>query len=213
MSELATHNARSHKDETSDTVISAIPPATAGGALFKKRTKAISAQKGLRRPVPVPSSAPAASSSDDEDDSDEGSSGDERGSQKLNVAAGRKRKRGGLIQAESARTSTTKGEFGVSYDANKSSGSSLDPRSQATSVSAAFSDAELLGKKTGDVPMETPSDNLYHGQKNYRTLVQKREQVTTKYNSMGPQKAASNIRMTTVTDYAPGISGFLLNAS
>ena len=110
-----------------------------------------------------------------------------------------------MIQAASTRKPAAKEDLGVSYDVSKTSGVLLDPKSQATAVSAEFNESELLGRTKSATPVESGSDNLYRGQKGYRTLVQKREQITTKYNSMGPQKALSNVRMTTVTDYAPGM--------
>ena len=110
-----------------------------------------------------------------------------------------------MIQAGSARKTAAKEDLGVSYDVNKSSDSHIEPKNQATAVSAEFSESELLGRTQAVAAADSSADNLYRGQKGYRSLVQKREQITTKYNSMGPQKAASNIRMTTVTDYAPGI--------
>lgn len=169
---------------------------SAGG--FKKRAKTSSLQKSLRKPAP---SVPTISVSDDDLDDDD--SDEEQSRQSSGVIAGKKRKRGGLLQAASTRKST-KEEIGVIYDVNQSSGSQLDPKSQATAVSAEFSDAELLGR-TKTAPVEGSSDNMYRGQNAYRTLIPKREQITTKYNAMGPQKSASNIRMTTYTDYAPGM--------
>ena len=110
------------------------------------------------------------------------------------------------MQAASSRKPATKDDLGVSYDVNKNSEALLDPRNQATAVSAEFNEAELLGRTKSATTVESTSDNLYRGQKGYRTLIPKREQITTKYNSMGPQRAISNVRMTTVTDYAPGMS-------
>ena len=180
--------------------------ATSGGSgIFKKRAKTSSAQKGLRKPVTsIPAVTPAITISDD--DSEDGNSNDEQNNRPLDTFAGRKRKRGGFIlAATSSRKPTSKEDLGVSYDASKNLETYLDPKSQATAVSAEFNDAELLGRTKSTTPAESTSDNLYRGQKGYRTLVPKREQITTKYNSMGPQRAASNVRMTTVTDYAPGM--------
>jgi len=175
------------------------------GGMFKKRAKTSSAQKGLRRPTAPPPTTSTVSDDDDEDDEDF-SSDDERGIKKSDLLAGRKRKRGGIIQAGTTRSSAAnKGELGVSYDVNRTTESTLDPRNQATAVSAEFTEAELLGKPKATASTDTSNDNIYRGQKNYRQLVPQREQITTKYNSMGPQKAASNIRMTTYTDYAPDI--------
>ena len=182
-----------------------------GGGIFKKRAKTQSAQKGLRRPVStetstIPTTLARVASDDDEDEEDY-SSDDERGMKTPDILAGRKRKRGGIIQAGTTRASTSKGDLGVSYSVNRASNSetTLNPRDQATAVSAEFTEAELLGKpKTVTTSTESTADNLYRGQKNYRQLLPQKEQITTKYNPVGPQKAASNIRMTTYTDYAPG---------
>ena len=172
-----------------------------GGGMFKKRAKTSSAQKGLRKPIP--STNPTVTISDD--DSEDDVSDEEQTNRSSDIIAGRKRKRGGMIQAASSRKPAAKEDLGVSYDVSKTSELLLDPKSQATAVSAEFNEAELLGRTKSATSVESTSDNLYRGQKGYRTLVPKREQITTKYNSMGPQKALSNVRMTTVTDYAPGM--------
>ena len=178
--------------------------AISGGGMFKKRAKTSSAQKGLRKPLTsIPSTTPTITISDD--DSGDDASDEEQTTRSSDIIAGRKRKRGGLIQAASSRKPATKEDLGVSYDVSKSSEALLDPKYQATAVSAEFNEAELLGRTKSATLVESTSDNLYRGQKGYRTLVPKREQITTKYNSMGPQKALSNVRMTTVTDYAPGM--------
>jgi hypothetical protein len=179
------------------------PAPAASGGIFKKRAKTNSAQKGLRKPTAAVAAAPVAGISDD--DSDYGDSDEEQQTRSTGVLAGKKRKRGGMIQAGSARKTAAKEDLGVSYDVNKSSDSHIEPKNQATAVSAEFSEFELLGRTQAVAAADSSSDNLYRGQKGYRSLVQKREQITTKYNSVGPQKAASNIRMTTVTDYAPGM--------
>jgi hypothetical protein len=183
----------------------------AGGGMFKKRAKTFSAQKGLRRPAP----APARTTTLSDDDEDDFSSDEDQGINRSDILAGRKRKRGGLIQAGTTRASasTNKGDLGVSYDINRISETSLDPRNQATAVSAEFTESELLGKPKGvtSSTTDTTNDDVYRGQKNYRQLVPQREQITTKYNPVGPQKAASNIRMTTYTDYAPGSIPLLQN--
>lgn len=180
-----------------------LAPASTVGGMFRKRAKAHSAQKGLRRPAAVATTAPTITISDDS--SDEEDSDDQQRDRHSGILAGRKRKRGGIIQAGSARKLAAKEDLGVSYDITNRSDSHLEPKNQATAISAEFNDSELLGRTKTLAPVESTSDNLYRGQKNYRTLVQKREQLTTKYNSMGPQKSASNVRMTTVTDYAPGM--------
>jgi hypothetical protein len=180
------------------------------GSGFKKRVKTGSLQKSLRKPTAtVPSSSELLNSDDgsEDDDSDGGP-----GIRSSDVIAGRKRKRGGIIQAASTRK-TTKEDVGVTYDVSQSSGVHLDPKNQAVAVSAEFNEDELLGRTKSTTAVEASSDNLYRGQKGYRTLIPKREQITTKYNAMGPQKSASNIRMTTYTDYAPGLSLLLTKAN
>ena len=177
---------------------SATPSSTlSGGGLFKKRAKTGSTAKFLRKQVTVATVTVSDDESEEDEESDDG-----KGGRASDVLAGRKRKRGGLVQASTSRT-TNKEDLGVSYSAG--SENILDPKSQATAISAEFTDAELLGKTKSSAATDSAADNLYRGQKGYRSLVPKREQITTKYNSMGPQKAASNIRMTTVTDYAPDI--------
>jgi hypothetical protein len=191
--------------EDASAPVSAAEVGSGGAGMFRKRAKTSSAQKGLRKPTAsMPSSAPATTISDD--DSEDGSSDEDQRTRPSDINAGRKRKRGGIIQTASLRKPTTKEDLGVSYGVSKPSEAPLDPKNQATAVSAEFSEAELLGRGKSNTSVENTSDNLYRGQKGYRTLVPKREQITTKYNSMGPQKAASNIRMTTVTDYAPGMT-------
>jgi hypothetical protein len=183
--------------------------ASGDSGMFKKRAKTTSAQKGLRKPVTsASSSTPRINISDDDSEDEESDDGENFKSS--DVFAGRKRKRGFIQGVSSRKPTTSKEDLGVSYDANKSSEAFLDPKTQATAISAEFNDAELLGRTKSTTIVESTSDNLYRGQKGYRTLVAKREQITTKYNSMGPQRAASNVRMTTVTDYAPGLS-FSLN--
>jgi hypothetical protein len=178
-----------------------------GGGMFKKRAKTSSAQKGLRKPpTSIPTATRTISISDDDSESED--SDDAQNTRSSDMMAGRKRKRGGIIQAASTRKPSTKDDLGLGYDAaSRNSETLLDPKNQAIAVSAEFTDSELLGRTSKpQTPAESASDNLYRGQSGYRTLVQKREQATTKYNALGPQKAASNIRMTTVTDYAPGMS-------
>lgn len=183
--------------------------ASGSSGMFKKRAKTSSAQKGLRKAVTSASAAtPTINISDD--DSDDEESDDGKNFKSSDVVAGRKRKRG-FTQGVSSRKPTSKEDIGVSYDVSKNSEAFLDPKSQATAISAEFNDSELLGRAKSTTSVESTSDNLYRGQKAYKTLVPKREQISTKYNSMGPQKAASNVRMTTVTDYAPGMSFFSLN--
>jgi hypothetical protein len=206
---------KSSQDTATDTPAASIDPATSSAVsgvgaasdsvgMFKKRTRTTSAQKGNRKPIStIPSTAPTFTISDD--DSEYENSDDDQNARPSEIIAGRKRKRGNFIQATSSRKPATKEDLGVSYDANKNSEAYFDPKSQATAVSAEFNEAELLGRTKQSTTIEPTSDNLYRGQKGYRTLVPKREQITTKYNSMGPQKAASNVRMTTVTDYAPGM--------
>ena len=177
------------------------------GGMFKKRAKTTSVQKGLRKPVTSISSATPITISDD--DSEDEDSAEEHGTRPSAAIAGRKRKRGGILQALSTRQPTAKEDLGVSYDVSKGSDTVLDPKSQATATSAEFDEDQLLGRTKSSTSVESSADNLYRGQKGYRQLVPKREQITTKYNAMGPQKAASNIRMTTLTDYAPGM--FLSN--
>lgn len=169
--------------------------ASGGGGMFKKRAKTSSAMKGLRKPV---APAPTITISDDDESDDEQTGLSKDG------FAGRKRKRGGIIQAASTRSAAPKEDVGVVYDVKRTS-ENLDPKSQATAVSAEFDKTDLRRNTASATPTDSASDNVYRGQKNYKQLVPKREQITTKYNSMGPQKAASNIRMTTYTDYAPGI--------
>ena len=202
----------SSQDASADTPATAVSISTSnvgeggsgGGGMFKKRAKTSSAQKGLRKPIAsIPSTTQTITISDD--DSEDDASDQEQSTRSSDIIAGRKRKRGGLIMAASSRKPATKEDLGVSYDVSKTSDVLLDPKSQATAVSAEFNEAELLGRTKSATMVESTSDNLYHGQKGYRTLVPKREQITTKYNSMGPQKALSNVRMTTVTDYAPGM--------
>ena len=181
-----------------------LAPASAVGGMFKKRAKTNSAQKGLRRPTAVATTAATITISDDSSDDEDYD--DQQHDRHSGILAGRERKRGGIIQAGSARKPAAKEDLGVSYDITARSDSHLEPKNQATAVSAEFSDSELLGRAKALTPVESTTDNLYRGQKNYRTLIPKREQLTTKYNAMGPQKSASNVRMTTVTDYAPGMS-------
>jgi hypothetical protein len=176
--------------------------------MFKKRAKTNSAQKGLRKPaVPVSTSTKGAGS--DSSSEDEGSDGEPM-ARTSGVLAGRKRKRaGGVIQASSTKLHLAKEELGLGFEGSGGSGVVLDPISQATAVSAEFTESELLGRPKSNVLVDaSASDNVYRGQAGYRSFVPKREQATTKYNPLGPQKAASNIRMTTYTDYAPGV--FLL---
>jgi hypothetical protein len=173
------------------------PASSSAGRVFKKRAKTGSLQKSLRKPAVIPSTISDDDLSDDSDNAPP----------RPDIIAGRKRKRTGMISSSLIRKST-KEDFGVVYNVNQSGGTHLDPKNQATAISAEFTEAELLGR-IKRAPVEgTPPDNVYRGQNAYRTLIPKREQVTTKYNAMGPQKAASNIRMTTYTDYAPGLHPF-----
>ena len=175
--------------------------AASGGGMFKKRAKFGSVQKNIRKPISVP--APSSKNVASDDESDDGRSDDEEHTRSSGIMAGRKRKQGGLIQAASSRKAATNGDEGVTYNVTNPDGR-LDPKSQATATSAEFSDSELLGR-SNSMTAAAGSDNFYRGQKGYQSLLPKREQITTKYNPVGPQKAAANVRMTTVVDYAPGI--------
>jgi hypothetical protein len=185
-----------------DQVAAVTPPSlTVGLATFiKKRAKTNSVQRGLRKPV-----QPSLALKESDDESEE-ESVDEVRAQISQM--GRKRKRGGLVQSASIRKAPyEKEDLGVRYSASRVSKSVLDPRNQATSISAEFAaDSQTLKQSESISTSKENSDDLYHGQKGYRNLVPKREQISTKYNSMGPQRAASNLRMTTYTDYAPGMS-------
>jgi len=174
--------------------------ATSGGGIFKKRAKFGSAQKNIRKPISVPQ--PSSKNGVSDDESDDGESDSEEHTRPSGIMAGRKRKRGGLIQAASSRNVAANADEVVTYSPTNP-GARLDPKTQATATSAEFSEAELHGR-SNSTTAAAGSDNVYRGQKGYRSLLPQREQITTKYNPVGPQKAASNVRMTTVVDYAPG---------
>jgi hypothetical protein len=176
------------------------------GAMFKKRAKFGSAQKNIRKPIIA--SDPTSKNPPSDDESEESDSGDEeRSTRRSGIIAGQKRKRGGVQAATTTKAAASGNEAdAVAYHVTKTD-VRLDPKSQATAVSAEFTESELLGRSnTAAVATTAGSDNLYRGQKGYRSLLPQREQITTKYNPVGPQKAASNVRMTTYTDYAPGMS-------
>ena len=192
--------------ETSSDAPTAVPSSTAtatGVGVFKKRAKTLSAKKGLRKPIATLPFTISTNTMSDED-SEEDDYDDEQNPRTSVAPVGRKRKRGGSVQAASTRPQALKETVTVTYDANRNHENVLDPKNQATATSAEFDDDQLLSRTKSSTTLEHGLDNLYRGQKNYRQLIPKREQVTTKYNPMGPQKAASNIRMTTVVDYAPG---------
>jgi len=168
--------------------------------MFKKRAKFGSAQKNIRRPISVPE--PFSKNGVSDEESDDGESDTEEHTRPSGIVAGRKRKRGGLIQAASSRNGAANADNSVTYSTS-SPGARLDPKTQATATSAEFSESGLHGRSNPTTPA-AGSDNVYRGQKGYRSLLPQREQITTKYNPVGPQKAASNVRMTTVVDYAPG---------
>jgi hypothetical protein len=174
--------------------------------MFKKRAKFGSAQKNIRKPLTT--SAPASKNAPSDDESEESDSGDETNStRRSGIIAGQKRKRGGVQAATTTKASAAGNEADTgTYDLTNPE-VRLDPKSQATAVSAEFSESELLGRSNTTAAAATTagSDNLYRGQKGYRSLLPQREQITTKYNPVGPQKAASNVRMTTYVDYAPGM--------
>lgn len=177
----------------------------ARGAMFKKRAKFGSAQKNIRKPLTA--SDPTSKNPPSAEESEESVSGDEeKVTRRSGIIAGQKRKRGGVQAATTTKAAASGNEAdAVAYDVTKTD-VRLDPKSQATAVSAEFSESELLGRSnTAAVATTAGSDNLYRGQKGYRSLLPQREQITTKYNPVGPQKAASNVRMTTYTDYAPGM--------
>lgn len=192
--------------ETSSDGPTAVPSSTVtavGVGVFKKRAKTLSAQRGLRKPITtIPSTISTNTMSDE--DSEEEDYDEEQNPRTSAAPVGRKRKRGGSIQAASTRPQASKETVAVTYDVNRSHENVLDPKNQATATSSEFDEDQLLSRTKSSSSQEHDHDNLYRGQKNYRQLIPKREQVTTKYNPMGPQKAASNIRMTTVVDYAPG---------
>src|ERR1700738_5323785 len=115
---------------------SSVATISSSGSGFKKRVKTGSLQKSLRKPTAtVPSSSELLNSDDgsEDDDSDGGP-----GLRSSDVIAGRKRKRGGIIQAVSTRKSTTKEDVGVTYDVSESSGVHLDPTNQADDVYGEF---------------------------------------------------------------------------
>src|SRR5438270_9558755 len=127
------------------------PPSAVGG-MFKKRAKTNSAQKGLRRPAAVATTAATITISDDSSDNEDYD--DQQRDRHSGILAGRKRKRGGIIQAGSARKPAAKEDLGVSYDITTRSDSHLEPKNQATAVSAEFSDSELLGRGKALTPVE-----------------------------------------------------------
>jgi hypothetical protein len=173
--------------------------------MFKKRAKFGSAQKNIRKPLTT--SAPTSKNAPSDDESEESNSGDEASSaRRSEIIAGQKRKRGGLQAATTTKAAVSGSEAdSVNLDVTNHD-VRLDPKSQATAVSAEFTESELLGRSSTTAAATTgSSDNLYRGQKAYRSLLPQREQITTKYNPVGPQKAASNVRMTTYVDYAPGM--------
>ncbi|KAK9377187.1 uncharacterized protein V1513DRAFT_437598 [Lipomyces chichibuensis] len=182
---------------------------------FKKPSSAKFAnarRRIIRRDSPDPSSQAASqSSSDPSDDSD--------GDKSTITAAtlSKKRKRIGGISDTIASTSSgsskpkADGKSGpriLGAVEHKSTGSaSVSNSTDVTKTSAMFDEEFLLGKKkksgsTENKDEEKVQDGVYAGNANYKKFITPRETLAKK---VGPMKAPSNIRSSTVTDYQPDV--------
>ncbi|KAK9433890.1 hypothetical protein V1505DRAFT_360713 [Lipomyces doorenjongii] len=166
----------------------------------------------IHRDSPDPSpQASSRSSSDRSDDSD----GDK--STITAAALSKKRKRVGGISDTIASTSsgsskpkaTGKSGSGIlGAVEHKSTGSaSVSNSTDVTKTSAMFDEEFLLGKKkksdsTENKDEEKRQDGVYAGNANYKKFITPRESLAKK---VGPMKAPSNIRSSTVTDYQPDV--------
>ncbi|KAK9365835.1 hypothetical protein V1509DRAFT_355012 [Lipomyces kononenkoae] len=185
---------------------------------FKKPSSfAKFAKARRRRDAPDPDlRSPSPSSSDRSDDSDAEKSGARTAT---TAALSKKRKRVGGIS--DTITSTSNGlskriESNAKSGAadivgaveHKSSGStSVSNLTDVTKTSAMFDEEFLLGKKmvsdkTESKDTETGKDGVYTGIANYKKFITPRETLAKK---IGPVKAPSNIRSSTVTDYQPDV--------
>ncbi|KAK9484279.1 hypothetical protein V1527DRAFT_470527 [Lipomyces starkeyi] len=178
---------------------------------FKKPSsvKFSNARRRVIRRDPSPQAA-SQSSSDSSDDSD----GDK--STITAAALSKKRKRVGGISDTIASTSSgsskpkATGKSGGILGAveHKSTGlASVSNSTDVTKTSAMFDEEFLLGKKkksdsTENKGEEKAQDGVYAGNANYKKFITPRESSAKK---VGPMRAPSNIRSSTVTDYQPDV--------
>ncbi|KAF1988096.1 putative Pre-mRNA-splicing factor cwc24, partial [Aulographum hederae CBS 113979] len=170
--------------------------------VFKKRSAKSKANMRKRPATPPPAS-----------DSDEDySSQDEAGARQIK----RRRKNPVIAASSNGGSKTTTDLSSTHYAADRST--VIAPSNDATKQSNwydeeatdAFSERNLLGK-TRTKPStdltttaEDAPSGTYKGAANYSNFIQKNPNAPAK-KIMGPQKASTNVRMITLTDYAPDV--------
>ncbi|ETS82071.1 Pre-mRNA-splicing factor cwc24 [Pestalotiopsis fici W106-1] len=165
-------------------------------AIFKKRGAKAKANLRKRPATPPPANS-------DSDDSDYSSSEDEQG-QRV-----KRRKKNLVVTASSKNNVTSQHESATVFSADRNV--PITSTNDATKQSNWYDeDANLLGK-TRPVPQpglnsdtsRSAPDGTYKGMANRTTFIQKNPNAPNR--TVGPIKAATNIRTITVTDFAPDV--------
>ena len=168
----------------------AVPPV----AVFKKRGANAKANLRKRPATPPPAS--------DSEDSDYTSSADESG-QRV------KRRRKTAVAAASSRDQAAAApELSATVfaaDRSRDLGSSNDATKQSNWFDEAseLSSKNLLGSTRAMKAKEDPPDGSYRGLANQTSFIQRNPNAPTR--TVGPIKAATNIRTITITDMAPDV--------
>ncbi|KAK9467674.1 hypothetical protein V1512DRAFT_261724 [Lipomyces arxii] len=175
---------------------------------FKKPSaKLANARKRVTRPA---EESDHKSSSESFSSSDSERSDDDRQTSSV-MKKKRKRNVGGLSDTiASSANGTAKRTVDTDIGAvqHKSSGlAAVSNSTDITKTSAMFDVNFLLGKQSrtsdkSEKSDEPSRDNVYTGEANYKSFTHQRESMTRK---VGPMKASSSIRSTTVTDYQPDV--------
>ena len=165
---------------------------------FKKKSRPTTSRKKESSPPPSTSIAPVASSS------------------KTEVVLPSRKAASNILSAGSKRTSSQRNDEEMEEDERdgpdvkyKASGSHVKT---ALKILAGDEAEDLLAKRRrkekadrGEEDEEVPDDGLYHGQKNYKSHLQKSKEIP-KAMRVGPQRSTDNtIRTVTIVDYQPDV--------
>ena len=162
--------------------------ASATTPVFKKRAKNSNIRK---RPATPP---PEDSNSDESDYTD-----DEQGAR-----IKRRKKEGVNITTEGAKREVVTSKY-TAFQADRST--NISTNDDATKASNWYTDAALAAKDGSKTKPDTETivpeatDGTYQGTAKYSTFIQKNPEK----KQLGPQKAPTNVRTITVTDFAPDV--------
>ncbi|KAK9452307.1 uncharacterized protein V1518DRAFT_410883 [Limtongia smithiae] len=171
----------------------------------KRVTKPAAAATDEQKKV-VADDTPASNSSSDSSDNDSDSS-DNGATPKTSLVRKRKRNVAGISDTI---TSSANGSSKIGVSKNEITGGVHHQTTGDASVSnstditktSAFYDGDDGNKPTTADEKEEYKEGVYSGNANYRKFTTPRESMTKK---IGPMRASSNIRSTTVTDYQPDV--------